>query len=110
MPATRTIGVKLDVRIAIQNHGDHWTAYVEPTGMTLRGRTKDESIQKAVDAVRFFVRTVGQKDGIHAVRKYLDYHKVLHSVVGEQPEPVVQQSHTIETHGLDVRLEVAGIA
>ena len=99
-----TSSVRFDARITSRNHDGSWVAYVEPTGMTLHGQTREEAIQNAKNAVDSFIRTVGQHDGIGAVRKYLDYHEVLHSVVEERPESAVQNAH------IDVRLEVAAIA
>ena len=104
MPTPGTVGVKFDTSITLQDLGSHWTAYVEPTGLTLRGSSREEVISKADAAVRFFIAAIGQRDGIAAVRRYLDYHEVQHSVVEPRPEASAARTYHIDRYGMEVEV------
>ena len=108
MPSTGASGVTFDTKIVLNQYEDHWTAYIEPTGMTFRADNEEAAIRKAEDALQRFLQAVGRKDGIAGVSKYLDYHEVVHQFVYDKPEPSAPPPPlTIAKHGWGINLQVA---
>ncbi len=53
-----------------------WKTYVEPSGATLYGTSSDDSEQKAVQAVQFFLNTIKTTSGETALNNYLSRHNI----------------------------------
>ena len=65
-----------------QPRGNRWAAYAEPSGITAFGSTQQEAIDRATNAVQFFIQTIHFRRGVDVARQYLDSHGV-HSTVFE---------------------------
>lgn len=63
--------------VSVEDRGDYWAAYIEPTGMTVYGDTKAAAIDRVEQAMDFFTKhyAVGD-DGLQKLRAYLDWHGV----------------------------------
>ena len=105
MTTQRTVDIQFDANIVLQDMGDHWIAYAEPTGLTVNAPTKDAAIDRVNEALRFFVKTVGQHGGIDAVRRYLDSHQVRNAIIESHATTPIKYKHA-----MDVLVEVPALA
>lgn len=64
-----------------QPRGKRWAAYAEPSGITAFGQTREEAIDRATDAVRFFIQTIQFRRGDDAARQYLDTHGISSTLI-----------------------------
>lgn len=63
--------------VSLEDRGDYWAAYIEPTGMTVYGDTKAAAIARADQAMGFFTKHYADGDhGLQKIRAYLDWHGV----------------------------------
>ena len=62
------------------NPDGSFTIYVEPSGITVAGPTKEIALQKAKDAMMVFMKAIRDKDGVSGIQKYLDHHNVAYRV------------------------------
>ena len=80
IPATVSFHTDID----LEQVGDLWQAYAEPTGITVQASTQQQAIDKVMEGVNFFTQTVGDRDGISAVRQYLDRHGIPNVFIKDQ--------------------------
>ena len=84
--------INFDVQFLLDNRGDYWAAYVEPTGMTVYGATREATLARVNQAMEFFVRGMVREVGVERLRRYLDSHGVPSSIV--EHTPVGKVRHT----------------
>ena len=63
------------------SRGNRWAAYAEPSGITAFGQTREEAIDRATNAVRFFIQTIQFRRGDDVARQYLDSHGISSTLV-----------------------------
>ena len=73
------VGVVLD-----DDHKGRHSAFAKVTGMIVYGNTEQEVLGEIHDAVRFFFRTVIERDGGEGLMDYLDRHEVVYEVVEQE--------------------------
>ena len=93
---------------SIEDRGDYWAAYIEPTGMTVYGDTKSAAMGRVVQAMDFFKNEFATgNDGVQRFRAYLDAHGVPSLVT---TDAVQDDLATRIEYPVDFRMEVAASA
>ena len=100
MTTINTVSLICQVSGKVQPRGDRWAAYAEPSGITVFGDTKQEAIDRAADAVRFFVQTIHVRKGVDVARRYLDSHGVPSQIIESESETPTRYQHEIETSAM----------
>ena len=85
--------INCDVQVLLDNRGDYWAAYMEPTGMTVYGATREAALARVNQAMEFFVRGMVREVGVERLRRYIDSHGVPSSIV--EHTPVGKVRHTL---------------
>lgn len=88
MQNTRVARIAFTVSVSLEDRGDYWEAYIEPSGMTVYGDTKAAAIDRADQAMDFFLKNYDKGDaGLQKLRAYLDWHNVpSHVTYSDMPE------------------------
>ena len=79
MLARGDITVTFDLKVSLEDRNDYWAARIEPLGMIVYGRSRNDVEKRVDDGVRFFLEHTTD------IRQYLDYHGVAYHV---EPEAV----------------------
>ena len=77
-----TLSFDLETKIVVSGEPGEWKGFVEPPGVVVRGKTRNEILKLALDATAFMMKRF-EKDGMsaEAVCKYFDQHGVKYEVV-----------------------------
>ena len=97
MSARGDISVTFDVRVSLEDRKDYWAARIEPLGMIVYGRSRNDVEKRVDDGVRFFLEHTTD------IRQYLDYHGVAYHV---KPEAVddTDEFPLVRTYALSARV------
>ena len=97
MLARGEITVTFDVRVSLEDRSDYWAARIEPLGLIVYGRNRDEVEERVDDGIRFFLEHTPD------IRQYLDYHGVAYHV---KPEAVEDDDEfpLVRTYPLSARV------
>ena len=75
MVRSKTVRLSFTANVDLEDRIDHWSAYIDPLGMTVYGNTEEEVKDRVGKAMQFFLTTfVTSTDGVERVRRYLDSH------------------------------------
>ena len=88
MQNARSARIAFTVNVSLEDRGDYWAAYIEPSGMTVYGDTKAAAIDRVDQALDFFMKNYAKgDDGLQKLRAYLDWHGVPSRVIySDMPE------------------------
>ena len=83
----KTITVQGNIRV--KDSGDGLVeGFMQPLGLTLRGRNLDDVLELADDALKFFLQSHrGLPDGVDRIQAYLDRHSIGCTIVDIQAQP-----------------------
>ena len=77
MQNARGARIAFTANVSLEDRGDYWAAYIKPSGMTVYGDTKAAAIDRADQALDFFMEDYADgDDGLQKLRAYLDWHNV----------------------------------
>lgn len=71
--------IHFEVNIALEQRGDYWAARIEPTGITVYGRTEQGAQRRAEASLEFFLKHVPD------LPAYLDSHGIPYTVADPEP-------------------------
>ena len=88
MQNARSARIAFTANVSLEDRGDYWAAYIEPSGMTVYGDTKAAAIDRVDQALDFFMKNYAKgDDGLQKIRAYLDWHGVPSRVIySDMPE------------------------
>ena len=105
MTTINTVALHYDVGGDVAFRDGRWTAYAEPSGITVHAPTKQEATDRATELVRFFVSTIQSRRGVATARRYLDSHGVASTVVENEMSTPIRYRHAV-TSSTEVALGV----
>lgn len=96
MVGRQSVTLSFNGRVRLENRVNHWAAYFEPLGMTVYGRTEEETLARVDAAVEFFVKHYSDpNDEGRKVRQYLDKHGVPSFVTVSDMAGPIRRNHPV---------------
>ena len=89
MAGRKTVTVSFNATVSLEKREDRWAAYIEPTGMTVYGHTREEAEQRVKEGLDFFLKHVPD------VRKYLDSHSIPHYITEDDAGMPVRRTYPV---------------
>ena len=100
---TRKATLKFDTKDTVRiNKDGSFAVYIEPTGITVFGDTREEALSKGRDAVMFLLQTIKEREGKAGVQRYLERHEVPYTILERHEVP-----HTIDDAPLSISRPLA---
>lgn len=89
MAGQKTVTVSFNAVVSLEKREDRWAAYIEPTGMTVYGSTREEAELRVKEGLDFFLKHVPD------VRKYLDSHGIPHYITEDDAGMPVRRTYPV---------------
>ena len=89
MAGRKTVTVSFNAVVSLEKREDRWAAYIEPTGMTVYGHTREEAERRVKEGLDFFLKHVPD------VRKYLDSHGIPHYITEDDDSMPIRHTYPV---------------